>query len=174
MPIFIRFLMATQCVTSPPLFWRASMISCPDANLAMQVSDTSSTPGSPLALSNASTWCFTHFRNSQHRPKLSWKLPLGPESSAALTMPRSAGRISAGQEEQAARCGILEVAGITVGAAFVGTVASTLVVADILRLLHGGENYSVIGLDLRMPRGIHAVHSTAPGTFAPPSWTPTL
>jgi hypothetical protein len=32
-----------------------------------------------------------------------------------------------------ARCGMLDIAGVTVGAAFVGTVASTLVVADGLR-----------------------------------------
>lgn len=80
-------------------------------------------------------------------------------------------RIAAGQQETAARCGILDIAGITVGAAFVGAVASTLAVADILRLLNDGQNYSVISLDLRTPRGVQAVPNTAPGDFAPPAWT---
>ena len=74
-------------------------------------------------------------------------------------------------DDAAARCGILELAGVTVGAAFVGTIASTLVVADILRLLHGGENYSVIALDLRAPNQLTAVLNTQPGAGPPPPYT---
>ena len=51
---------------------------------------------------------------------------------------------------------MLDIAGVTVGAAFVGTIASTFVIGDILRLLHGGQNYAVITLDLRSPAGIQA------------------
>ena len=66
-------------------------------------------------------------------------------------------QVALGNEDSAVRCGMLEIAGVTVGAAFAGTVAGTLVVADVLRALHGGESYSVIGLDLRDPAGIRAV-----------------
>jgi hypothetical protein len=60
---------------------------------------------------------------------------------------------------------MLEMAGVTVGAAFVGTVAGSIVIADILRLLHGGNNYSVISVDLRNPAGIRAVPNSAPGEY---------
>jgi hypothetical protein len=50
-------------------------------------------------------------------------------------------------EDAAGRCGVLELAGVTVGAAFVGATASTVVVADILRLLHGGG----VGTGRRQP-----------------------
>ena len=73
-------------------------------------------------------------------------------------------QVEAGRQT-AARCGMLDIAGVTVGAAFVGTVASTLVVADILRLLHDGQSYSVITLDLRNPGGIHAVRNSAAGDY---------
>ena len=79
-------------------------------------------------------------------------------------------RVKAGIEETAARCGMLDIAGVTVGAAFVGTFTSTLVVADILRLLHGGENYSVISVNLRNPSGICAIPS-ALGEYPAPGYT---
>jgi hypothetical protein len=66
---------------------------------------------------------------------------------------------------------MLDIAGVTVGAAFVGTRASTLVIADILRLLHGGDDYSVISLDLRNPAGIRAVPNSAPGEYPVPAYT---
>lgn len=77
----------------------------------------------------------------------------------------------AGIDETAARCGMLDIAGVTVGAAFVGTFASTLVVGDILRLLHGGDNYSVISVDLRNSSGIRAVPNTAAGEYPAPAYT---
>jgi hypothetical protein len=77
---------------------------------------------------------------------------------------------SAGVDETAARCGTLDIAGITVGAAFVGAIASALIVADIVRLLHGGDNYSVISVDLRKPSGIHAVPNSEPGDYAAPAY----
>jgi hypothetical protein len=80
-------------------------------------------------------------------------------------------QVHAGAEDATARCGILDIAGVTVGAAFVGTVASTLVVADILRLLHDGESYSVIALDLRDPRGIRAVVNSNRQDRALPRYT---
>lgn len=80
-------------------------------------------------------------------------------------------QVHAGAEHTAARCGILDVAGVTVGAAYVGTIASTLVIADILRLLHDGVSYSVIGLDLRDPRGIRAVVNSNSGDGVAPPYT---
>jgi len=80
-------------------------------------------------------------------------------------------RAKAGDDETAARCGMLDIAGVTVGAAFVGTFASTLVVADILRLLHGGNDYSVISVDLRSPSGIQAVPNSAPGDYPVPAYS---
>ncbi len=51
--------------------------------------------------------------------------PLGEAYEAEI-----AEQVEAGVEPTAARCGMLDIAGVTVGAAFVGTFASTLVVAD--------------------------------------------
>jgi hypothetical protein len=80
-------------------------------------------------------------------------------------------RAEAGIDETTARCGMLDIAGVTVGAAFVGACASTLVIADILRLLHGGDDYSVISPDLRNPAGIRAVPNSAPGEYPAPAYT---
>lgn len=81
-------------------------------------------------------------------------------------------QVDGGADEAVARCGMLDIAGVTVGAAFVGAVSSTLVVADILRLLHEGQNYSVIGLDLRDPAGIRAVVNGHPSDAILPAYTP--
>ncbi len=74
-----------------------------------------------------------------------------------------------GIDRTAARCGMLDIAGVTVGAAFVGTVAGTLSMADILRVLHDGQNYSVVALDLREPNRIQAVRNANPGHYIPKS-----
>jgi hypothetical protein len=47
------------------------------------------------------------------------------------------------------RCGITLLANKAVGAPFVGATAACLVVAEVLRLLHGGSTHSLIDLDLR-------------------------
>lgn len=78
---------------------------------------------------------------------------------------------AAGANETAARCGMLDIAGVTVGAAFVGAFASTLVVADILRLLHDGVPYSVIAVDLRDPSALRAVINSEPGEYTAPAFT---
>jgi len=46
------------------------------------------------------------------------------------------------------RCGAALLAGVAVGSPFVGVAASALAIAEVLRLLHGGELNSVIDLDL--------------------------
>jgi len=45
-------------------------------------------------------------------------------------------------------CGRAELAGKSVAVPFVGTTAGTLVTAEILRLLHGGPQYTDIKLTL--------------------------
>jgi hypothetical protein len=80
-------------------------------------------------------------------------------------------RAETGEDETAARCGMVDIAGVTVGASFVGTFASTLVIADILRLLHVGMSYSVISVDLRNPSGLQAVPNSAPGEYSAPAYT---
>jgi hypothetical protein len=47
------------------------------------------------------------------------------------------------------RCGMTLLAGKAVGAPFVGAVAATLVIAEVLRLLHGGPCLQLIDLDLQ-------------------------
>ncbi len=89
-----------------------------------------------------------------------WARPLGGAYEVEV-----AEQVKAGADPSAARCGMLDVAGITVGAAFVGTFTSCLVVADILRVLHDGANYSVIAVDLRNPDGVRAVPNRAAGGF---------
>ena len=60
-------------------------------------------------------------------------------------------RINQGVEPSDARCGVLQLAGATAAAAFVGATAGALGIADLLRYLHGGPNYAVVGVDLRSP-----------------------
>lgn len=49
------------------------------------------------------------------------------------------------------KCGVTLLAGKAVGAPFVGAAAASLVVAEVLRLLHGGPRHELIDLDLRSP-----------------------
>ena len=46
------------------------------------------------------------------------------------------------------RCGVTLLAGKAVGAPFVGAVASTLVLSEVLRLLHGGTLHRLIDINL--------------------------
>ena len=88
-----------------------------------------------------------------------------PPSTRALPRPYEdeiARWASTGVGETSARCGMLDIAGVTVGAAFVGAFTSTLVVADILRVLHDGQSYSVVTVDLRHPAGIQAITNAFP------------
>lgn len=72
----------------------------------------------------------------------------------------------AGQSKGEAECGVLEIAGRTVGAAFVGATAGTLAVAEALRALCQGPRYQVIDLSLRSPQYRAAVENESPGPFA--------
>jgi hypothetical protein len=76
-------------------------------------------------------------------------------------------QVEGGASDEAVRCGILAIAGVNIGAAFVGAFAATLVVSDVLRLLNGGEPFSVVHVDLRHPENLRAVPNTAPGAPTP-------
>lgn len=53
-------------------------------------------------------------------------------------------------------CGVIDLAGRSVGAAFVGCAAAALVVSEVLRTLAGGPRYQVLGWTLRSPRALQA------------------
>lgn len=55
------------------------------------------------------------------------------------------------------RCGLTELAGRSVGAPFVGAVASSLVIAETLRMVNGGDSIEVIDGDLRCLPIVNAV-----------------
>ena len=60
-------------------------------------------------------------------------------------------------------CGAIEMAGRSVGAAFVGCVAATLVFSEVLRALCGGSRFEVLSLSLRSPNQVQAVCNTREG-----------
>jgi hypothetical protein len=78
--------------------------------------------------------------------------------------------LAGGMTHADARCGVLEVAGRTVGAAFVGAVASTFVVAEELRALIDGPRFEVISVSLRSPEYLDAVVNPAPGPWVNPGF----
>lgn len=57
---------------------------------------------------------------------------------------------------EAARCGLIDVAGRAAGAAFVGTVVAAIAVSELLRLVNGGDQYETVRLNLRTPDGLTA------------------
>ena len=63
-------------------------------------------------------------------------------------------------------CGIIEVAGASVGAAFVGCVAATFVLSEVLRSLAGGPRFEVLGVSLRSPHKPLASNNTHEGAPA--------
>jgi hypothetical protein len=67
----------------------------------------------------------------------------------------------------AERCGLVELASRTVGAPFVGVVAATLVVAEVLRRLTGGPSLEVLDLTLRDLASRQAVGGPSPPRFNP-------
>lgn len=65
-------------------------------------------------------------------------------------------------------CGLVTLAQRTVGAPFVGIVASTLAIAEVLRLLSDGPRYEIVDGDLRTLDSRQAIpHRSAPAPFNP-------
>lgn len=80
--------------------------------------------------------------------------------------------IAAGASAGDAQCGVIELAGRAVGAAFVGAAASCLVLADVLRALNGAvPDLAVVNLDLRSPMNMAVATNTAAGTTGNPGFT---
>lgn len=57
---------------------------------------------------------------------------------------------------EAARCGLIDVAGKAAGAAFVGSVAATIALSDLLRIVNDGDQYELVTVNLRTPDGLVA------------------
>lgn len=69
------------------------------------------------------------------------------------------------------RCGIIEVAGASAGAAFVGCVAATFVLSEVLRFFAGGPRFEVVGVSLRSPDKIQGSHNTVTSAPVNPGFT---
>lgn len=83
-------------------------------------------------------------------------------------------RLALGEGETEIRCGLLEVAGRTVAAAFVGAVAGTIVLAEVLRELHGGSRFALVDVDLASPDHLQAVADSSEAEPINPGYTPTV
>jgi hypothetical protein len=85
-----------------------------------------------------------------------WGNALTTDSSRGLlNQPAYRGLREQGVDE----CGLLQLAGRTVGAAFVGSIASCLVVAELVRMAHGFHRYELIDGTLRSFEGLTALHA---------------
>ncbi|MCY4260246.1 MAG: hypothetical protein OXC91_08300 [Rhodobacteraceae bacterium] len=70
------------------------------------------------------------------------------------------------------RCGIIDVAGRSVGAAFVGCVAATFVISEVLRFLAEAPRFEVFGVTLRNPEKIRVSPNTVKGPAINPGFVP--
>ena len=68
------------------------------------------------------------------------------------------------------KCGIIDMAGISIGAAFVGCVAATLVLSEVLRTLAGGPRFEVLSVSLRSPQRLQAAINRHEGTVRNPGY----
>lgn len=59
------------------------------------------------------------------------------------------------------RCGLVQLAGRTVGAPFVGALAGAFVIAELVKLANGGPSMSLVDLHLRVPDAMKAFVQTA-------------
>ncbi|RIV80351.1 thiamine biosynthesis protein ThiF [Pelagerythrobacter aerophilus] len=71
------------------------------------------------------------------------------------------------EERGADRCGLVQLAGRTVGAPFVGALAGALVVAELVKLANGGPNTALLDLHLRSPGQLAAFAQTSNFAFNP-------
>ena len=71
-------------------------------------------------------------------------------------------------------CGIITLAGRTVGASFVGAVTSAVVVAELMRMVVGGHRYEVVDGSLRSLELRQAVRAAEGPSFNPGTTTATL
>lgn len=82
-------------------------------------------------------------------PKAARQLWSGEEAAKLDVLNRPAYRNL--EDRGADRCGLVQLAGRTVGAPFVGALAGALVVAELVKLANGGPNTALLDLHLRSP-----------------------
>lgn len=70
------------------------------------------------------------------------------EAGASQSAPDAAAYRKMLEEGSLDRCGVTLLAGKAVGAPFVGAVAATLVLSEVLRLLHGGDLHRLVDMNL--------------------------
>jgi hypothetical protein len=70
----------------------------------------------------------------------------------------------------AARCGLIDIAGKAAGAAFVGSVAATIALSELLRIVNGGAQYETITLNLRAPGNVSAYRNPEQRTIRNPGF----
>ena len=116
-----------------------------------------------------------HSFPSQLTPESAFKdeRPMEPQLTSAYEA-EIGQRIESGEQPGDARCGVIELAGATAAASFVGAIAGALSVADLLRILHDGKHYATISLDLRNPHRVLAALAEDQGEPINPGYTPAL
>ena len=77
---------------------------------------------------------------------------------------------STGRTEEEIECGVLEIAGQSVGAAFVGCAAATLVLSEVLRALNDGPRFEVMNLFLSSPQKPTIASNTKSGPATNPGY----
>jgi hypothetical protein len=84
------------------------------------------------------------------------------EQTADTARRQHAAHESAAYADLAEECGRFELAGKAVAVPFVGTTAASFVVAETLRLYHGGPAYADLKIRLATP---HDLYATATGMY---------
>jgi len=111
-----------------------------------------------------------HTFPSQYEPRTTFNKRQGP-ATLGRAYDRLVDRlISTGATEANARCGALEIAGVSVGAAFVGAFAASLALADVLRSLHAGPELALVTTDLRTPAFTTAILNERPSANLNPGY----
>lgn len=97
-----------------------------------------------------------HSFPSQKTPKEIWP----KRASSTSIPPRGRGYDDLVARKTLDQCGLLDFGETAIGAPFVGAVAASLALAEILRILHNGHAHEVINLSLRAVDFIETVTST--------------
>jgi hypothetical protein len=89
--------------------------------------------------------------------------PQTGSSDADITLPAYRAML----ERSGDRCGTVRLAGRSIGAPFVGSVAAALAVAELMRLCTGGKSYELVSCHLRDLRDFTAIGGPASPAFNP-------
>lgn len=91
-----------------------------------------------------------------------WSNPT-PDRSELLDQPA----YRALEVQGADKCGLVQLAGRTVGAPFVGALAGAMVIAELVKLANGGPNIALLDLHLRAPEQLQAFAQSSEFFFNP-------